>query len=315
MLSDTRLIRTFAAAVFIFFSVAAFAGAQILDGPDPAQMEDAPHLGYHAVETGLQIPANVEMGAPSSVGWTSTGRLLVFNRGPNPLMEFEPDGTFIRSWGQGQYDRPHGMRIDGEGHIWTTDVNGDTIRKMDPQGDILMTIDTDDTPLLEEPTDLAIGLEGEVYVLVGHGQGVPRVLKFNPEGELIHNWGGPGTGPSEFDTPHSIVVDDEGLIYVADRQNRRVQIFDSEGTYVKEWAYKGLPCGLFINSDGTMYMVSGFAGEILELDENGKAVGATGQPGRGLGEFGEAHYMTMTPSGDIYVADTVRPALHKYVQD
>ena len=178
-----------------------------------------------------------------------------------------------------------------------------------------MTIDTDDTPLLEEPTDLAIGLEGEVYVLVGHGQGVPRVLKFNPEGELIHNWGGPGTGPSEFDTPHSIVVDDEGLVYVADRQNRRVQIFDSEGTYVKEWAYKGLPCGLFINSDGTMYMVSGFAGEILELDENGKAVGATGQPGRGLGEFGEAHYMTITPSGDIYVADTVRPALHKYVKD
>ena len=94
-----------------------------------------------------------------------------------------------------------------------------------------------------------------------------------------------------------------------------MQIFDSEGTYIKEWSYKGLPCGLFINSDGTMYMVSGFAGEILELDENGNAVGATGQPGRGLGEFGEAHYMTMTPSGDIYVADTVRPALHKYVKD
>ena len=116
-------------------------------------------------------------------------------------MEFEPDGTFIRSWGQGQYDRPHGMRIDREGHIWTTDVNGDTIRKMNPAGDILMTIDMDDTPLLDEPTDLAIGLEGEIYVLVGHGRGVPRVLKFNPDGDLIHNWGGPGTGPSEFDTP------------------------------------------------------------------------------------------------------------------
>ena len=185
---------------------------------------------------------------------------------------------------------------------------------MNPAGDVLLTITPDDTPLLEEPTDLYVGLEDEIFVLVGHGQGVPRVLKFASDGSLIKSWGEPGTGPSQFDTPHSIVVDAEGLVYVADRQNRRVQIFDSEGTYIKEWAYKGLPCGLFIDADGQMYMVSGFAGEILKLDENGKALGANGQPGKGLGEFGEAHYMTMSPDGDIYVADTVRPELHKYVK-
>ena len=127
---------------------------------------------------------------------------------------------------------------------------------------------------MNEPTDLAIGLEGEIFVLVGHGQGPPHVLKFDPEGELLKSWGEQGTGPSQFDTPHSVVVDTEGMVYVADRQNRRIQIFDSEGNYVKEWAYKGLPCGLYIHSDGTMYMVSGFAGEILQLDENGRAVGA-----------------------------------------
>jgi len=230
------------------------------------------------------------------------------------LMEFNPDGSFVRAWGQGQYDRPHGMRIDREGHIWTTDVNGDIIRKMNPEGEVLLTITPDDTDLLEEPTDLYIGLEGEVYVLVGHGQGVPRVLKFAPDGSLVKTWGGPGTGPSEFDTPHSIVVDADGLVYVADRQNRRVQIFDSEGEYIKEWTYKGLPCGLYIDNDGTMYMVSGFAGEILKLDDNGKALGRNGQPGKGLGEFGEAHYMAMTPNGDIWVADTVRPEIHKYVK-
>ena len=314
MVSSIRTFWTFIALVAVILGAAGAAGAQVLDGPDPAQMEGAPDLGYRPVPHGLQIPEDVEMGAPSAVGWTSTDRLLVFNRGPNPLMEFEPDGAFVRAWGQGDYDRPHGMRIDRDGHIWTTDVNADTIRKMDPEGDVLLAIDSDDTPMLDEPTDLAIGLEGEIYVLVGHGRGVPRVLKFNPGGELIDTWGGPGTGPSEFDTPHSIVVDADGLVYVADRQNRRVQIFDSDGAYIKEWSYKGLPCGLFINSDGTMYMVSGFAGEILELDEDGRAVGANGQPGRGLGEFGEAHYMTITPSGDIYVADTVRPELHKYVK-
>ena len=286
---------------------------QVLTAPDPAQMENAPDLGYRPVPHGLQIPAGVEMGAPSSVAWTSRNRLLVFNRGPNPLMEFEPDGSFVRSWGQGQYDRPHGMRVDPQGNIWTTDVNADTVRKMNPDGEVVLTIDGDDTPLMNEPTDLAIGLAGEIFVLVGHGRGEPHVLKFAPDGALTTSWGEAGTGPGEFDTPHSIVVDAEGLVYVADRQNRRVQIFDDQGTYIKEWAYKGLPCGLFIDADQQMYMVSGFAGEILKLDRNGKAIGANGQPGKGLGEFGEAHYMTVTPGGDIWVADTVRPELHKYV--
>ena len=97
-------------------------------------------------------------------------------------------------------------------------------------------------------------------------------------------------------------------------QHRRVQIFDDEGTYIKEWAFKGLPCGLHLHNDQQMYQASGFAGEILRLDENGKALGRTGQPGKGLGEFGEAHYMTMAPNGDIWVADTVRPALHRFVK-
>ena len=162
---------------------------QILTAPDPAQMEDAPDLGYRPVPHGLQIPADLEMGAPSSVAWTSRNRLLVFNRGPNPLMEFGPDGSFVRSWGQGQYDRPHGMRVDPRGNIWTTDVNADVVRKMNPDGEVLLSIDADDTPLMNEPTDLAIGLAGEIFVLVGHGQGEPHVLKFDSEGSLMTSWG------------------------------------------------------------------------------------------------------------------------------
>ena len=296
---------------------------QILTAPDPAQMEDAPDLGYTAVPHGLQIPADLEMGAPSSVAWTSTNHLLVFNRGPNPLMEFNPDGSFVRAWGQGDYIRPHGMRIDAQGNIWTTDVNGHTVRKMSPDGKVLMTLgvhgeagdwdEATNTKLLNEPTDLYLNNAGEVFLIVGHGRGAPRVLKFSSSGTLLTSWGTPGTGPSQFDTPHSVVVDDDGLVYVADRQNRRVQIFDGNGKYLEERAYKGLPCGLYIHSDGQMYMVSGFAGEILKLDDSGKALGANGQPGKGLGEFGEAHYMTMAPNGDIWVADTAKPALHKYV--
>ena len=297
---------------------------QVLTAPDPAQMENAPDLGYQAVPHGLRIPEGVEMGAPSSVAWTSNNRLLVFNRGPNPLMEFDEDGNFMRSWGVGQYVRPHGMRLDPQGHIWTTDVNGHTVTKMNSQGEVLLTLgvhgqagdwnEAANTQLLNEPTDLAIGLAGEIFVLVGHGRGEPRVLKFDSGGTLMTSWGSLGTGPGQFDIPHSIVVDDEGLVYIADRQNRRVQIFDGGGTYIKEWKYKGLPCGLYIAPDRQLYMVSGFAGEILRLDENGKPIGATGQPGKGLGEFGEAHYMTMGPQGEIYVADTVSARLHKFVR-
>ena len=184
---------------------------QVLSAPDPAQMEDAPDLGYRAVPHGLQIPAGVDMGAPSSVDWTSTNTLLVFNRGPNPLMEFTPDGRFVRSWGHGEYIRPHGMRVDAEGNIWTTDVTGHTVRKMNPEGDVLMTLGEHEQPgqwrvgastgHLTEPTDLAIGLEGEIYVLVGHGGGEPRLLKFDSGGTLLTSWGGQGTAPGEFDTP------------------------------------------------------------------------------------------------------------------
>ena len=296
----------------------------LLMGPDPAQMEDAPALGYGPVPHGLQIPDNLQLGAPSSVAWTAEDRLLLFNRGPNPLALFEADGAFVRSWGQGQYVRPHGMRLDAEGNIWTTDVAGHTVRKMSPDGDVLMTLgvhgqagvweEAASEGLLMEPTDLAFGLAGEIYMIIGHGDGPPAVLKFDSAGTLLTSWGSQGTGPGEFDTPHSIVVDAEGLVYVADRQNRRVQIFDADGNYITERKYKGLPCGLYIADDQQMYMVSGFSGEILRLDEDGKAIGATGQPGPGLGEFGEAHYMTIASNGDIYVADTVKRALHKYVK-
>jgi DNA-binding beta-propeller fold protein YncE len=109
-------------------------------------------------------------------------------------------------------------------------------------------------------------------------------------------------------------VDGKGLVYVADRQNRRVQIFDVNGKHLRDWKFAGLPCGLHIDADGQMYMVSGFSGQILKLDANGRAVAAMGQPGKGLGEFGEAHYLTIHRDGAIYVADTVKPALHKFVK-
>jgi DNA-binding beta-propeller fold protein YncE len=296
----------------------------VLSGPDPAQMEKAPDLGYQPVPHGLQLPAGVTMGAPSGVGITADGHLIVFNRGPNALLEFDATGKFVRTIGQETFVRPHGFRIDPQGNLWVTDVNGHTVSKMSRQGEVLLTLGTKGkagewneaagTRLLNEPTDLAFGANGEIFLLQGHGRGEPRMLKFDRAGKLVKTWGGMGTGPGQFDTSHSVIVDRKGLVYVADRQNRRVQIFDGEGKYIKEWKFAGLPCGLYIGPNEQMYLVTGFAGQILKLDANGKATAATGQPGKGLGEFGEAHYMAIGPQGEIWIADTVKPDLHKFVR-
>jgi DNA-binding beta-propeller fold protein YncE len=297
---------------------------QVLTAPDPAQMEKAADLGYRPEEAAQPLPAAVTMGAPSSVAITASGHLLVFNRGQHPFIELDASGRFIRAFGEGMYTRPHGLRIDAQGNIWTTDVAAHTVTKLGPKGEVLLVLGTrgqagdwnesTGTRLLAEPTDIAVALDGNVFVTQGHGKAEPGVLKFDARGRLLAKWGGRGTGPGQFDIAHSIAIDASHRVLVADRQNRRVQIFDENGRFITEWKFAGLPCGLSIAPDGHLYLVSGFAGQILRLDANGRTLAATGQPGKGLGEFGEAHYLTIAPGGDIYVADPARPALHKFVK-
>jgi sugar lactone lactonase YvrE len=196
---------------------------------------------------------------------------------------------------------------------------------MNPQGQVLLTLgvkgksgdwnEAANSRLLNEPNDIAFGPSGEFFVVQGHRRSEdPRVLKFDKAGTFIKSWGGKGAGPGQFDIAHSILVDAKGSLYVADRQNKRIQIFDLNGTFIKEWKYAGYPCGLYASSDQQMYMVSGFAGQILKLDPNGKALGADGGPGKDFGQFGEAHFLTMGPKGEIYVADEVNAVLHKWVK-
>ncbi len=296
----------------------------LLTAPDPAQMETAPDLGYLPVPHGLSLPEGVAMGAATAVALNSQGHLIVFNRGEHPLIEFDRDGRFVRAMGEGLYVRPHGMRVDAADNIWTTDVNAHTVTKMSPEGQVLMTLgvrgqsgewdETAGTRLLNQPNDVAVAASGDLFVMQGHGRGQSRILKFDRTGKFLKSWGGNGAGPGQFDTGHSIAIDAKGLVYAADRQNRRVQIFDQDGTYLREWKFRGLPCGLYIDPAGQMYLVTGFSGQILKLDPSGQAVAATGKPGKGLGEFGEAHYMSFGANGEIYVADTVNAALHKFVR-
>jgi DNA-binding beta-propeller fold protein YncE len=296
----------------------------VLSGPDPKQMESAPDLGYRPIEAGVKLPEGMKMGAPSSVAFDSRGHMFVFNRGEHPLIEFDGHGAFVRSLGEGRYTRPHGMRIDPQGNIWMTDVAGHTVTKMSPAGEVLLTLGTRGQPggwdeaagsrLLNEPTDIAFAPNGDVLIVEGHGRGEGRVLRFEKGGKLITSWGGKGAAPGQFDQPHSILVNAQGQVLVADRENRRVQIFDMDGRVLGAWKFAGLPCGLLLGPDKQVYLASGFAGQILRLNGDGKAIAMMGQPGKGLGEFGEAHYLAIASNGDIYVADTVNAVLHRFVK-
>jgi sugar lactone lactonase YvrE len=173
---------------------------------------------------------------------------------------------------------------------------------------------------LNEPNGIATGRNGDIFVVQGHtpgqtpgAKGDPRVLKFDKDGKFIKSWGGKGTGPGKFEVAHGIAIDAKGLLWVADRENERIQIFDQDGAFVKELKYAGLPCALSIGSQ-YIYMVNGFAGQLLRLDLNGKVLGAVGKPGKGVGEFGEAHAISVSPKGAVWVADTVNSALQEFVK-
>jgi sugar lactone lactonase YvrE len=295
---------------------------------DPALLvpQEAPELPYVAVPEPVTLPAGTTMGASAAVAFDAKGHLFVLTRGPQPIFEFDENGKFLRTFGEGLFMRSHGLRIDAEGNLWTTDVGSHLVMKLDRQGQVLLTLgtkgeagewnETSGSHKLNQPNEVAIGRNGDIFVAQGHTpgpQGDARVLKFDKTGKFIKSWGGKGKEPGRFDVAHGIVVDAQGLLWVTDRENQRIQIFDQDGMFVRQIKYAGLPCGLDIGRQ-FIYMVNGFAGQILQMDLNGKVLAATGKPGKGLGEFGEAHYVAVSPKGDLYVADSVNAALLKFVR-
>jgi sugar lactone lactonase YvrE len=315
--------------IAILLSCAVTLLAQRPSNPALLVPQEAPLLDYVAVPNPLPVPDAAAMGASSDVAFDAKGHLYVLSRGTQPLTEFDENGKFIRAFGEGLFTRSHGIRIDKDGNIWATDVGAHTVMKLSPKGDVLLTLGTKGKPgewneaagsrLLNEPNDIVFGANGDLFITQGHtpgaGKGDPRVLKFDKNGNFIKTWGGKGTEPGKFDVAHGIAIDAKGLLWVTDRENQRIQIFDQDGKYIREVKYAGLPCSLDIGKE-YIYMVNGFAGQLLKLDLDGKVLAAVGKPGAAgtWGEFGEAHFIAVSPKGEIYVADSVNRAVQKFVK-
>ncbi len=293
----------FAVFVFAWVSCAAIAAE-----PHTETFHAVPELGYRVRPEFFSASEHLNIGEASGIALSSKGHVFLFQRAAPMLSEYSADGKFIRSIADGVFTHPHGLRIDRDDNIWTTDDGSHLVLKLSPSGHVLMVLGRKDVAaesdwLFNQPTDVAFGSNGEIYVADGYGNS--RVVKFDRDGKFIKAWGRYGTGPGEFNLPHSVVVDRAGRVYVGDRENKRIQIFDADGNFIRQWNDIGYPYGLFLTPDQHVWMVDGGYDRIIELDQNGRILGALGEPGHAPGQLAWGHFLAVAPDRTIYVADVL----------
>lgn len=200
-----------------------------------------------------------QLGRISWIAASRHGLIYLVQRGTNadPVVVMDGQGRVVRSWGSGLYVTPHSVRIDPEGNIWTVDAATSAVIKFSPDGVRLLQIDVGGQPAdcVQNParrgfcgaTDVAWGPNGQVFVADGYANA--RIVEYTQHGQKVREWGKPGSGPGEFNLPHSIAVDEQGVVYVADRENGRVQRFDIGGRWLGEWVTDGHPYTLVIYAD------------------------------------------------------------------
>ena len=261
------------------------------------------------------LPPGWNFGEVAGVAADAKGHVFVFHRGEHPIMEFTPEGRLVRSWGEGLFIRPHAIRVDPEGNIWTVDNDTHQVLKMDPSGRIRMVVgrrgqsgETEET--FNRPTDVAFAANGDFYVSDGYVNS--RVVRFSKEGRYITAWGKKGDGEGEFNLPHSVAVDRQGRVYVGDRENYRLQVFDANGKFLTQWKHVGSPWGLDMQPDQTLFIADGHNDRILKVTLEGKVLGAFGKNGRMPGELNFVHHLGVDSVGNIFASEIKNQRVQKF---
>lgn len=286
--------------------------------PALAQLASGPPLPHKVVKDWARLPAGMNFGECSGVAVDKADNVWVFHRGPHPVMQFDKKGTLLRKWGEGLIKSSHGIEVDNEGNIWTVDVAAHTILKLSPEGRVQMVIgrgegNDNSTDSFNRPTGLVFAPNGNFFVSDGYVNS--RVVKFNKDGEHLKHFGRKGTGDGEFDLVHDVALDAAGRLYVADRTNERVQIFDQEGKFLGKWTGLGAPWGLhYAAKENAIYMADGKNNRILKLNLDGQVQGVLSSYGRTQGKLDFAHHIAVDSEGSIYVVEIKNWRVQKFAK-
>ena len=302
---------------------------------EPFQVSHTPYprinvaIGYKVVEAWPQRPADAVWGAMSSVAVDAADNIWTFNRGNIPVQVYTPAGALVKMWGQGLFRNPHQIRFDKSGHVWIVDNGYSTVTKFTADGMALMTLGVKgeqgtDERHLNQPTDVTVTPGGDVFISDGYGN--DRIMHYDKNGKFVKSWGQLGSGPGQFSLPHSIAADSKGRLYVADRNNARVQVFEPNGRYVTEWRDIVTPWAIWITAKDEIYIAgsapslwwetpdsrsNGVAGKtqmVVRFDTDGRVRQAWTFPKAASaqqakpGEVSTFHGIAVGANGDLYLA-------------
>ena len=342
--------------LFVLLSVSLFA-------------QQPPKIRYQSVPDFLKLAPDMYFGEVAGVALNSKGHVFVFSRGDTTgpaygaaaaqLLEFSADGKFIREIGHHLYawSFAHSVKVDKDGNVWVADKGSDMVIKFNPEGRVAMVFgrkqeasDEGTEPLrhpkpplppvdgmFRQVTDVAWDAAGNTYISDGYINS--RVAKIDKDGNWLKSWGEPGDGPGQFNTPHSIAVDAEGRVYVADRGNRRIQVFDGEGKFLRQITVDvpvdpdarpaignkpgattgamapGAPWTVCITPGPheVLFTSDGFPGRIYKLTLDGKVLGVLGESGKQLKQFGWIHEIACPSETELYVAELLNWRVQKLI--
>ncbi len=280
---------------------------------------------YEITNDWAKVPKGMEWKEVGSVAVDNKDQVYVFCRGPHPMMVFDRDGNFLRSWGEGIFPRAHGAFFAPDETLWLTDDGDHTVKHCSLDGKVLMTMGIPGKPapyMSQEPfnrcTHTAMSPEGDLYVSDGYGNA--RIHKYSPSGKLMFSWGEPGTEPGQFNIPHNICCDADGWVYVADRESHRVQIFNGKGKYETQWNNLHRPSGLYMPPGKCKVCYIGECGPTMSVnrkspnlgprvsivDNKGNLLARIGDikgAGPNPGQFVSPHGMAVDSRGDVYVGE------------
>jgi len=297
-----------------------------------AQQPSVPVIDYQSVPNLLKLPPHLYLGEAAGVAVNSNGHIFVYSRSRHTqLLEFDAEGNYLRTIGDDLYGFvfAHSVRIDKNDNIWCVDEGSNMVIEFSPEGRVLMVFGRRPEPvehvlpgqpepprpdwMFNRPTDVAWDAAGDIFVSDGYVNS--RVVKYDKDGAWVKAWGKRGAAPGEFHTPHSIVADAKGNVYVGDRENRRIQVFDSNGNFLKQWTNVGAPWALCITPGPQQFIYSSDSvpGRIYKLDLNGNLLGAFGKAGKPLGQFGWVHEMACPSENVLFVAELLNWRVQKLI--